>query len=104
MLVFSWLLTTALAFVVILLDERRMSEDKLERAWPPSSRDAALVAFGILALPIHFIKTRGHLRSVRGVLGYPLGFAMGVIALLIVAFVSGLLLEGIAYVLGLPTD
>ncbi len=104
MLVLSWVITTALTFVVVRLDERRLSEEKLERAWPASSRDAAIVAFGLLALPFHFGKTRGHLRSVRGLLGYPLGFLLGIAALLLVAFVSGMVLEGIAWAFGLPTE
>lgn len=103
-LVASWVVTTGLSFLVVILDERRMSEERLERAWPPSSRDAALVAFGVLALPIHFIKTRGHLRSLRGVLGLLLGLGMGIVAVVFVAFVSGIAMQGIAVVLGLPTD
>jgi hypothetical protein len=81
-----------------------LTEAQRERAWPPQSRDAAIVAFGVFSLLVHFIKTRGHLRSLRGVLGVPLGFAMGVLAILLVALASGLVLEGLARVLGLPTD
>jgi hypothetical protein len=100
----SWMVTTALTFLVVILDERRLSEERLERAWPPTSRDAAIVAFGPLALPIHFIKTRGHLKSARGLLGLLLGLALGAAAVLLVAFVSGLVLEGLTAVLGLPSD
>ena len=103
-LVLSWLVTTALTFLVVILDERRLPEDKLERAWPPSSRDAAIVAFGPLALPIHFAKTRGSLRSLRGLLGFPVGLAIGAAALVVVALVSGLLVEGVYALLGLPTE
>jgi hypothetical protein len=103
-LVLSWIVTTGLSFLIVLLDERWMSEAKLERAWPPPSRDAALIAFGVLALPIHFIKTRGHLRSVRGILGFPLGLAMGVLAVVFVGFVGSLVLEGVARLTGLPVE
>src|SRR5690242_4922003 len=103
-LVLSWIVTNALTFLVVIVDERRMDEATLERAWPSSSRDAAIIAFGILALPIHFAKTRGHLRTLRGVLGFPLGLGMGVIAVFVVALVSGLVLEGAARLFGLPSD
>ena len=60
-LVASWVVTTALSFVVVLFDERRMGEARLERAWPRASRDAALVLLGILAVPFHFRAV--HLRA-----------------------------------------
>lgn len=104
LLVASWVLTTGLSFLVVRLDERRLREEQLERAWLPTSRDAAIVAFGFLALPIHFIKTRGHVRSARGVLGYPLGLLLGAIAVVLVAVVSSLLLDGLAWLLGLPIE
>src|SRR5687768_3466378 len=91
-LILSWIVSTTLLFAVVILDERRfLKEEQLERAWPPSSRDAAIVAFGGLALPIHFMKTRGHFKSWRGIAGIGLGFALGVIALVIVSVVSGVL-------------
>lgn len=104
MLAASWVVTNALTFLVVIIDERRMSEDMLERAWPPSSRDAAIVAFGVLALPVHFVKTRGHFKSARGVLGFPLGFVMGVATVILVALGSDLVLEGIARLFGFPTE
>lgn len=104
MLVLSWAITRALTFAVVIVDERRMSPERLERAWPPASRDAAIMAFGPLALPVHFMKTRGHLRSARGVLGLLLGLVMGLLAVVLVAVVSGLVLELVARIAGLPTD
>lgn len=103
-LILSWVVTTGLSFAVVLLDERRLArvaEEKLERAWKPSSRDAALVAFGLLAIPVHFIKTRG---SLKKPLGFLVGLALGVVAFLLVAIASTLVLEGVALVLGWPTD
>jgi hypothetical protein len=88
------------SFAVVLLDERFLSEERLERAWLPSSRTVALVVFGPIVLPLHFARTRGHLRSLRGVLGYPLGFALGVVATFLVLFVAELALEGLAWALG----
>lgn len=54
----SWAVTTALSFVVVIRDERRLDEASLARAWPPASRDAAIVGLGIFAVPFHFLKTR----------------------------------------------
>lgn len=79
-----------------------MSEERLERAWPPASRDAAIVAFGLLALPFHFAKTLGHWRSVGGVALRILGFKVGLGVAVLVAIASGLVLEVIGRVLGLP--
>lgn len=84
------------------LDERRLSEDALERAWPVSSRDAAILGFGPLAVPFHFARTRGHFRSLRGALGIPLGFLLGCVVVAVVLLVSGLVLDGIAWAFGLP--
>jgi hypothetical protein len=103
-LVLSWAVTTLVTFVIVILDERRMDDDRLERAWPPSSRDAAIVAFGVLALPVHFVKTRGHLRSVRGLLGLLLGLVLGIVAILVVALVSEIVLQGVSVVVGLPVQ
>jgi hypothetical protein len=60
------------------------------------------VVFGPIVLPLHFARTRGHLRSLKGVLGYPLGFALGVLAMLLVLFVAELGLEALAWALGVP--
>lgn len=103
-LLLSWAVTTALLFVVVIADERRLSEDRLARAWPPSSRNAALVAFGILALPVHFARTRGHLRDVRGALGIVKGLAMGVVAVVVVTLIDAAVLTAFAYAAGLPLD
>lgn len=88
--------------MAVRLDERRLSAERLERAWPPSSRDAAVLGFGPLALPFHFARTRGHFRSLRGVAGIPLGFLLGVVVTAGVLLVSGLVLDGVAWAFGLP--
>jgi hypothetical protein len=69
----SWAVSTAFMFAVVMLDERRMDlrdDPRLERAWPPSSRASAIIGFGVIALPLHFLRTR---RSFVGVL-LALGF------------------------------
>ena len=64
-LVVSWVVTTTAIFVIVLRDERHLKPALLDRAWPPPSRVSAIVAFGVLCLPVHFGRTR---RSVLGVL------------------------------------
>lgn len=98
----SWLCTSGLTFFVILVDERRLSRARLERAWPPPSRNAAIIAFGVIALPVHFARTRGHFRSVRGAAGVVIGFALGVLAVFAVAVINGLFVGAIEWLLGIP--
>jgi hypothetical protein len=64
-LVVSWGITTALIFVIVLRDEKRLPPEKIDRAWPPASRASAVIAFGVLCLPVYFGRTR---RSFGGVL------------------------------------
>ncbi len=84
-LVSSWFFATTLAFVVVLIDERRLGERNLANAWPKATRDLVLVYFGAVALPFHFCRTRGTLGSLNGLLrkaaGLALGTALGVAVL-----------------------
>lgn len=48
---------------IVRRDLRRLTGEPLARAWPDASLWAAVVVFGPLCLPIHFIKTR---RNGRG--------------------------------------
>jgi hypothetical protein len=52
------LVRLAFSFAVVMLDERRLTEAQLERAWPPTSRASALVNFDVIALVLHFVRTR----------------------------------------------
>ena len=55
---------------LIRWDERRLARrapERLERAWPASTRLSAMVVFQELGIPIHFWRTR------RGPLGWLLG-------------------------------
>ena len=103
-LLVSWVVTTALSFVVVMFDERRLCEEQLERAWPPSSRSAALVAFGVLALPFHFAKTRGTWTSAREESSLVCFGSVGIAIAGVVLFASSLLITGIAYFAGLPAS
>lgn len=101
-LLVSWAVTTALSFAVVLADERWMSEARREQAWPAASRDAAIVAFGPLALPFHFARTRGRLftTSVRLHLLFWVWFALGLAVAIGVAVVGSLAVDLLAMALG----
>ena len=101
-LVLSLVVTNALAFAVVIVDERRLSHERLERAWPTTSRNAAIVAFGPLALPFHFARTRGDWRSARGIALRIMAFVLGLSASLAVSLVSGLVVTALAWAIGLP--
>lgn len=100
LLLVSWALTTGLSFAAVIVDERRLDADALARAWPPASRDAALIAFGFLAVPLHFLRTRGDLRSARGLLRKALGLGLGLVATAAVVLASSLVTEALAWALG----
>lgn len=88
----SWALTTALTFAVVIAHERLMSEERRERAWPPASRDAAIVAFGPLALPFHFARTLGRFFTFRALehVKWWLGFAMGLAIAVVISLLASL--------------
>lgn len=71
---------------VLRRDMRRLSAEGFARSWNSASFWSAVVVFGPLCIPVHFVRTR---RSVRGFL-VGLGWAAGVI------FALGLVSEGLA--------
>jgi len=89
-LAFSLLLNAALPFAIVKYDLRRLSEERLSRAWNEASFLSAVVVFGPLSVPVHFVKTR---RSWAG-LGLGLGLAAGAI------LVAGAAVAGLGWVLG----
>ena len=73
-IVVSWVVTLPTVAAIIVHDERRLRGERLDRAWPPASRDAAIFALWQLGVPhlcvlIHFARTR------RTLVGYFLGIA-----------------------------
>jgi hypothetical protein len=58
-------LQIALPGAVIRRDMKRLDAAALARSWNDASFWSAIVVFGALALPVHFVKSR---RSIRGVL------------------------------------
>ncbi|MEO7109489.1 MAG: hypothetical protein ABI183_03535 [Polyangiaceae bacterium] len=58
-----------LTFLIVWLDERRLSVAMLERAWLPATRGAVVLWFSPFCLLVHFIRTR------RNGIGVVLGIA-----------------------------
>jgi hypothetical protein len=65
----------ALPIWVIRRDLRRLSPERLSRAWLDSTVWSAVVAFGPLALVVHFTRTR------RSLVGLSLGLAWAAVAI-----------------------
>ena len=81
----SLTLNALLPYLIVRRDLRGLSAERLARAWTDASFLSAVVAFGPLALPVHFAKTR---RSLRG---FGLGVGLGVLSLAAQALAAGLL-------------
>jgi hypothetical protein len=79
-LVVSAALQIYLTFLVIRRDERRLTGVAASGSFPPATFWAAVVVFGPLSIPIHFVRTR---RSGAGLVLGLLWFAatLGLIAL-----------------------
>lgn len=90
----SWAVTLPGVSAIIVLDERRLRGPRLERAWSPVSRDAAIFAAWQLGLLlffvplVHFVRTR---RSLSGLL-----FGLGWLAVLLDADLCAQLAAGAA--------
>lgn len=84
------LLGIVLSAWVVRRDERRLSAPARARAWNDASFWSAIVAFGPLALPVHYARTR------RSVVGFLLGLLvmMGVLVTISVVTTSIELLAG----------
>lgn len=54
----SFALGIAVPAGIVRFDLARLAGDRLERAWPDASLWSAVVVFGPLCVPIHFIRTR----------------------------------------------
>ena len=88
-IVASWVVTAPTVFAVILRDEKRLDARGRARAWPPVSRDAAvlavwLVGFTPVALLVFFLVHFGRTRGARG-LWVGLGWALATTAASILA-------------------
>src|SRR5947208_2433576 len=71
----SFTLNAALPYFIVKRDLLRLSGERLSRAWNEASFLSAVIAFGPLAILVHFVKTR---RSWAG-LALGLGLAAGAV-------------------------
>lgn len=110
-LVLSLVVLMAASSLVVRLDERRMDEERLERAWPDTSRDNALIGLAFLASPLlalfgvwfHFFRTRS--RALWPPWRWsPKGFLLGLAAVVAVLLVHAAIVLSVAYALGMPLE
>jgi hypothetical protein len=103
LIVFMILCVMGLSSLVVRFDEKRLDEESLERAWPETSRDSALIGLAFLASPLltlfavayHFVRTRRY--------GWK-GFLLGIFVPLAIVFCLELLGAGLAWAIGLPLE
>jgi hypothetical protein len=86
--VLAMLMNIAFPAWVVRWDERRLPALALSRAWNPASFWIAVVAFGPLCLPVHFVRTR---RSIWGFLLGIFAFATVILCQVAVSAVIGTL-------------
>ena len=70
----SLLMNALLPYWIVRFDLRRLSAERLARAWTDASFLSAVLAFGPFSLPIHFAKTR------RSLGGFGLGVGLAVLS------------------------
>jgi len=72
----SFALNAALPYAIVKYDLKRLPPERLSRAWNEASFLSAVIVFGPLSIPVHFVKTR------RSLVGLGLGLGLGVGAIL----------------------
>jgi hypothetical protein len=90
LLVLSVVLNAALPYFIVRYDLKRLSPERLARAWPDASVLSAVYVFGPLCLPVHFTKTR------RSWLGLSLGLGLCALTL----FAQALIVAGFSRLAG----
>jgi len=70
----SLIMNALLPYWIVRFDLRRLSGERLARAWTDASFLSAVIAFGPISLPIHFAKTR------RSLAGFGLGVGLAVLS------------------------
>lgn len=102
-LVVVWVLVMVLSSIVVRRDERRLDREHLERAWPPASRDSALIGLSLLLSPLltlfavayHFARTRRF---------RPKGLLLGIGWTIAILVCIELVATGVAIAIGLPLE
>ncbi|HEY1535167.1 MAG TPA: hypothetical protein VGF76_14165 [Polyangiaceae bacterium] len=90
LLALSFVLNAALPYLIVRYDLKRLSPERLARAWPDVSVLSAAYYFGPLCLPVHFARTR------RSWLGFGLGLGVGALTVL----AQTLIVAGMSRILG----
>jgi hypothetical protein len=67
----SFALNAVLPYAIVKYDLKRLPPDRLSRAWNEASFLSAVIVFGPLSVPVHFVKTR------RSWAGFALGIGLG---------------------------
>src|SRR5688500_18512643 len=110
-LIVSCAVLVTASVLVVRWDERRLGGERLGRAWPPPSRDTALIGLALLAAPLlglfavwfHFFRTRS--RALWPPWRWsPTGFGLGLAAVLAIMLANAAVVLSLAYALGLPLD
>lgn len=70
----SLVMNALLPYWIVRFDLRRLSAERLARAWTHASFLSAVIAFGPFSLPIHFAKTR------RSLVGFGLGVGLAALS------------------------
>jgi hypothetical protein len=100
-----------LSSLVVRFDERRLGEERLERAWPPASRDNALIGLGMLLSPLltlvgvwfHFFRTRS--RALWPPSRWsPRGWLLGLACVIGILIVNAIVVLSIAAMAGLDLE
>lgn len=121
LLVASCTVVVTVSSLIVRYDERRLQRaaesgdvravQRLERAWPPASRDGAVIGLALLASPLigvcavffHFFRTRSR-AVLRPWTWSPWGFALGLLAALAVLVANAAVVVTLAYAFGIPLD
>lgn len=97
--------------LVVRRDEKRLDDEQLERAWPETSRDNALIGLAFLGAPLiglfgvwfHFFRTRS--RALWPPWRWsPKGFALGLGWTALVLLANALIVTALAWALDLPIE
>jgi hypothetical protein len=106
----AWITIVGASLLVVRLDERRLvrrgREDALEWAWPPASRDSAIVGLGLLLSPLaslfalffHFTRTRARLAWPPW--GILVGLGLGLLAVVVVFAFYAAVVMALAFAFG----
>jgi hypothetical protein len=92
-LVLQIALSVVLTAWVVRRDMRRLPPAEYARGWSDASFWSAIVAFGPLCIPFHFVRTR------RSWLGLAAGLAWTALVLVTISLVG----EAVAWIVGAPS-